>query len=247
MRKLVLLLIYLVPATVIAQEMADPDEHGSKGVFVKNDYGVIIGRVIPTPQFALNAIQEQKEWGKLAAIKILNQMDEPRSPAELDAFADDLGRLILESSSKKVARDALGVLWSASYPSDSPPYERGLEILIDVYEIMDGTEAVSTGTVLGTIFHTGTRGKAYLIDLFTSSKPPEKPCWLQPQGVPKTVDGQYLNKISEPPKEEWCPYKTQWCEVGSILVRRGIKEVDPALVFPICDKRVPEGGIWPDY
>ena len=179
----------LIPGVALAQESAAPDAHGNKGffVFVEDDHGYL-RTVIPTPQFALEGIQLQKKWGGSAAEMILRQVDEQRSvsAAELDAFADDMGRLILESPSSEVVRKVLGIFRMAASEHTSNrgiPYERAAEVLINVYEAMDGTEALSKRTVLSSILGAGVggAGEAYVRNLFASREPPEKPCWLPPQ------------------------------------------------------------------
>ena len=231
MQKLILLMAVLLPGVAIAQEMAAPNAARPNWVFVTDDNGVVIGKVNPTPQFALEAIQAEKEWGEKAAWTVLRQTAEARSAAELDAFADDLARLVLESPSEKVGMDAIRALRKAANFSTRGgiPYERGLEVLIGIYEAMDGTEAVSTFSLLISIFSAG--GEDYLKNLFASLEPPEKPCWPPPQAV-VIIDGQRLEP-PRPPRDEWCPYKTQWCEVGQYLVMKGV--VDATLVYPTCD------------
>ena len=235
MRNLILLVAVLLPCVVMAQETAhETTERREDGwVIVKDGNGKRIrGYFSPTPQMALEAIREGK--GTTAAEMVLKQKVEMRSGAELDAFADDLARLVLESSSGTVARNALRLLTSAtkSYSDREIPYERGLEVLIDLYETMDGTEAVSPYRVWIAIFSAG--GEDYLTNLFESLERPEKPCWLPPYAVP-IVDGEKLGP-PVPPKEEWCPYRTQWCELGKYLATKEV--VSSALVYPICDKHL---------
>ena len=67
---------------------------------------------------------------------------------------------------------------------------------------MDGTEAISTRGVLLDIFYVRTKGEASLMNLFSSRDRSEKPYWLRPQII---FPGR---EPVEPPKEEWCPYKT---------------------------------------
>ncbi len=254
MKNLVLLMAFLIPGVALAQEAYDPDAHEKFFVFVEDDHGNL-RTVIPTPQFALESIQAQKRWGGSAAEMILGQVDEQRfvSAAELDAFADDLGRLILETPSSKVARKVKFLLQTAAY-------ERAAEVLINVYEAMDGTEAVPKRDVLYSILDAGVggAGEAYVRNLFASSEPPEKPCWLPPVWI---MPGE--EQEPEPPKEEHCPYKTQWCEVGTLLIQRerialatGYAEyspfkagVDPDLVFPLCDQSMEKdsNGDWGLY
>ena len=230
MRKLVLLMAVLFSGVVMAQETTERREDG--WVFVKDGNGVITRSFFsPTPQIALEAIQTKGDgW---YASMVLEQTAERRSPAELDAFADDLARLVLENPTRIVAANALSALAWATRDEENP-YERGLEVLIDIYEAMDGTEAVSTFRALLSIFDAA-GGEDYLKNLYSSLERPEKPCWLPPSSVP-IVDGKRLEP-PRPPKEEWCPYETQWCEVGDVLAKREVEGIDPFLVYSTCDKR----------
>ena len=76
---------------------------------------------------------------------------------------------------------------------------RGLEVLTEIYEAMDGAEAVRFYQVWIAIFSAG--GENYLRNLFESLECPDKPCWLVPYAVP-VMDGQSLES-QFPPKEEW--------------------------------------------
>ena len=231
MRKVILLMAVLLPGVAMAQETTERREDG--WVFVKDGNGVILQAFFsPTPQMALEAIREGK--GAAKGSMVLKQTAERRSAAELDAFADELARLVLESPSKTVASTAFNVLKGSavSYSAEEIPYTRGLEVLIDIHEAMDGTEAVSTSIVRISIFHAG--GEDYLKNLFASLEPPEKPCWLRPQRLLK-------NAPPEPPQEEWCPYETPWCELGSFLSHMKVEGVDPVRVFSTCNKYMRKG------
>lgn len=229
-----LLLAVLIPATAMAQEL---NERERNWVFVKDGHGMIIGSINPSPQIALDAIRTEKKWGNQAAWAVLRQMVELRSTVELDDFADDLGKLVLESSSEEIAMNALYILRDAasiSHMSGGIIYERGLDVLIKIYEAMDGTEIISDQEVLRTILTAG--GEAYVRTLFESKEQPEKPCWLNPKDI-VIPDEHEPEKILVPPKEEWCPYKTPWCGIGDLLIKEKVAEIDPAFFYSICDKR----------
>ena len=118
MKKLILLMAVLIPAVALAQEAAKRD---IDLIRVRDDNGVVIRKVNPTPQFALDALQAEEPWGRDAAWKVLRQSVEARSAAELDAFADALVRLIMlkSPSSTMAARNALYVLGDVG--SQTPP------------------------------------------------------------------------------------------------------------------------------
>ena len=232
----------LIPGVALAQESdeSNTDESWRALVWVKDGNGELIEKVRATPQFALDAIQAEESWGLDAARKVLNQVGGPRSAAELDAFADALGRLILESPSYGVTLDALSILSSTASGSrfdTGIPYVRGADVLIGVYESMDDYESISKHKVLRRIRHAGARGEDYVRNLFASLERPEKACFVAPT-VSVVQNGKVVNRVGHPPKEEHCPYETQWCEVGQIL-----GEYD--LVYPICDgRRSKINGVW---
>ena len=229
MKKLVLLMAVLVSGVAMAQEtVVERKENGF--AVVKDGDGTLRTIYSPTPQFALNRLLAEESRGRNDAAMIFKQKWERRSDAELDAFADELVRLVMETPSRKVADYAIYALRS---------HKRGLEILTDIYENLDGTEAVPKYFMLWDIFRVP-GGKDYVMNLYASLERPAAPCKLRPQGI-IIKDGKRLNP--DPPEEEQCPYKTQWCEVAQFLV--GKELADPAYVYPICDKHwVYEDGRW---
>lgn len=240
MRMLILLMAVLLPGVAMAQETVERRDDGF--ILVKDGNGEGLRWVYsPTPQMALEAIREGK--GATKGSMVLKQTVERRSAAELDAFVDELARLVLESPSKTVASAALSVLTgsSVSYSAEEIPYTRELEVLIDIYEATDGTEAIDTWTIWYAIFSAG--GENYLKDLFAFLEPPEKACWLPPSRKLK-------NAPPDPPQEEWCPYRgIPWCELGTFLALEKVEDVDPAHVFSTCNKymRKGKGGWAPVY
>ncbi len=234
----------LIPGVALAQEAneTNADESWRALVWVKDGNGELIEKVRATPQFALDAILAEEPWGKDAARKVLGQFGEARSATELDAFADALGRLVLESPSSRIARTALSVLSGATRDnSNSPqiPYGRGLDVLIQVYETMDGTEAVSARSLWSEIIGAG--GEDYIMNLFASSERPEAPCAIQPYTPNITYwAGSVQEPVEEsagPPPGGWCPNVSQWCKLGFMLGRRKVGGVDLEHVLSICDKR----------
>ena len=224
MKRLVLLMAVLFSGVAMAQEtVVERKENGF--AVVKDGNGTLRTIYSPTPQFVLQAIREGNSAGGRGARIVFKQETERRSDAELDAFADELVRLVQEAHSRKVAVDAIFALGS---------YERGLEVLIDIYENLDGTEAVSSRSMLIIIFHMP-GGEDYVMNLYASLERPAEPCKLRSDSftIPM-VDGKRIGP-PDPPKEEQCPYKTRWCEVATVLVV--LEVADPADVYPICDKR----------
>ncbi len=220
-------MVVLFSGVAMAQETVVERKEDGFAV-VKDGNGRLRTIYSPTPQFALEAIlAEKSSVGKITAAMIFKQKWETRSDAELDAFADELVRLVLETPSYKVADHAIYALGS---------HKRGLEILIDIYE-----NPQNTRVSLGHIFRLP-GGEDYVINLYASLEPPEEPCKLPPQIIIRNSDGEIIGP-PVPPKEEQCPYKTEWCNVGKLLV--GLEVLDLADVYPICDGRwVYEDGRW---
>ncbi|MDE2672627.1 MAG: hypothetical protein OXI04_08830 [Bacteroidota bacterium] len=108
MKTLVLLMVGLLPYVVVAQRTAhETTERRENGWgIVKDGNGERIRKYFsPSPKMALEALLAER--GTTAAKMVLRQKAELRLDSELDAFADDLARLVLESSSKEVTSDAL--------------------------------------------------------------------------------------------------------------------------------------------
>lgn len=253
MQKLILLLAVLIPATTIAQEVDKPIRPGvvvdishpeARGIFMEDEQGNTIGMMIPTPQFALDALQAEKDPLGHTAARILRQVYWPYASAELDAFADELKRLAIESPSTSVSQAALDALMIAGWLDEGNTYERGLDLLIEIYEAIDyetlinGPQIVEPRDLLWRIFGASTKGEAYLMDRFESLDQPEKACWVPPYSYASDRRSEF------PPKEEWCPYVfTEWCEVGELLGKEG--KVDLPFIYSICDGRmVKVQGFW---
>ena len=225
MKNLVLLMAVLVSGVAMAQETV-VERKDDGWVVVKDGNGTLRTVYSPTPQMALEAIRtDDQNTGKFDAAMILKQKVETRSDAELDAFADELVRLVMETPSRSVANK---VLWALG------GYKRGLDILIDIYENLNGTEAASELPMLSKIFRMPDGGKDYVMNLYASLKRPEEPCKVRPHYY-MMKDGKRIGP-PPPPKEEQCPYETQWCRVAKFLVHKEL--ADPAYVYPICDGRM---------
>ncbi len=245
MKNLIMLMALLIPGVALAQE-ADETNAAKQArgmIFVTNENGSV-QPVYPTPQLAqeaLDDIRTEKGWGAGTAKVLLRQIGRPLPAAELDALADALARLILESSSRKVAYDALTVLRWAAYEGTSGseiPYVRGLDLLIQVYEALDGTEAVDAEDLWYAIIGAG--GEDYVMNLFASSERPEAPCSIQPYTPNITYwagSGQEpVQEPAGPPPGGWCPNVSQWCELGFALGISKVEGVDLKHVLSICNK-----------
>ena len=177
------------------------------------------------------------------AIDVLRQTIGKHSAAELDAFADELGRLFREGSGAESRRAALALQISAmeDYP-EGVPYTRAKDIFIEAYESLVSVDFSRARSALYSVLHTG--GEDYVWQVFNSSEPPEKPCWDAGQAI-TVLRGMQRPPTPTPPKEQWCPYKTStWCAAGDLLVLFGENKPDPDKVVPVCFSAVKKNGEW---
>lgn len=180
---------------------------------------VDIGQRIMAPVAGLNAT---KQTGvKMKKLILLLPVLIPAvalAQEKADPTEAEVVRLVLETPSKTVAWEALRALERD---------ERELEVLLNVYQALDGTQAIQASSVLRHIA-SALGGADYLKNLFASLEPPKEPCKPRPQlGLDNGPPG--------PPEEELCPYKTEWCEVGKVLIGRGVHH---SLIYPTCDNTI---------
>ncbi len=228
MRILFLFLALTIPATASAQY--------KPGMIWVNG-----GWEEPTPQAALNALLAAEGTTQAPAIDVLRQTIGKHSAAELDAFADELGRLFREGSGAESFRAALALQLSAmeDYP-EGVPYTRAKDVFIEAYESLVTVDFKRARSALYSVLHTG--GEDYVWKVFNSSEPPEKPCWDAGQGIPVPVG---MQRPPTPPKEQWCPYKkSTWCAAGDLLVLFGENKPDPEKVVPVCFSAIKKNGEW---
>ena len=115
MKNLVLsLLVLMLPAVAAAQETR---VHYKKGLVMDNGTWQK-----PTPETALRALMTQEVADSDPAAAVLRQVFHPRPAAELDAFAAELGRLVLEGTSAQSFRAQLALVFAAadSYGGGTP-------------------------------------------------------------------------------------------------------------------------------
>ena len=228
MRILFLFLALTIPATASAQY--------KQGMIWVN--GAWVER---TPQAALDALLAAEGATYALAIDVLRQTIGKHSAAELDAFADELGRLFREGSRAESHRANVALKLSAmeDYPK-GVPYTRAKDIFIEAYESLVSVDFERAHSALSSILRMG--GEDFVWQVFNSSEPPEKPCWNAGLGVP-VPRGMQLPPA--PPKEQWCPYKkSTWCAAGYMLVLYGENKPDPEKVVPVCFSAIKRNGEW---
>ena len=94
---------------------------------------------VPTTEKALELMMLDIDDGGTGepAEAILRQVFETMPAAELDAFAEELGRIVRDGTSFQSSR-AAGVLIAASRDHDEgTPYTKSTEILINIYESLE--------------------------------------------------------------------------------------------------------------
>ena len=177
---------------------------------------------IPTPATALRAfVEHENPDADRAAVAVLRQVFNTRPAAELDAFAAELRRLVLEGTSAQSFRAQLALVFAAadSYGGGGTPYAGAVDVFIRVYESLQSRADPRAYGVLGGVFVTG--GAEYVRNLFKASEQPSKPCF-QP----------HTPEVEPPPKEEWCPNLSAWCQAGRVLLYYGRDAPDPAAPDP---------------
>ena len=185
-----------------------------------------------TIEEALEELQREIERGAssldhpyLPAVYILRQVTGPRSPAELDAFADRLAAMAADASLPEHvwtnARIVLGEaanLKSGVGHEGGTPYVRGFDLLVRLYEGgipdragLDANHDYDDDWSLSTIFRLDPeRGPAYVRDVFARSERPPLCRWSYDSGryePPECVRGYHTF------------HRVTWCRAGDLLYR----------------------------
>ncbi len=169
----------------------------------------------PTPESALRSLQQEAAgegsvWsGTREAEAVLRQVYEPRSAAELDAFAAALEEMCLNGTEREFSV-ALSALRLASYEKgEGTRYAAALDVLIRIYESINDQpghpKAVETLDAIETA-----GGKAYIRQIFEASEKPP-PCIQSGGSVAVNSDPALL-------PENVCPNISFWCDAGRVLL-----------------------------
>ena len=162
---------------------------------------------VPTTEKALELMMLDIDDGGTGepAEAILRQVFETMPAAELDAFAEELGRIVRDGTSFQSYQAADALIAASRDHGEGMPYAKSAEIFIGVYESFEDRMDSRTRGVLFGIWQSG--GKDYVRDLFNAStKPPE--C--------QNCDG--TAKISCENVENPCPNAGTWCQAGVVLM-----------------------------
>ena len=238
---MLLLFVLLLPVGAVAQEV---DMLPRKGrVLVNGEWQ------FPTPETALrDLLANAAVWDALdpgegtpggtpdwraAAVAVLRQVFNTRPAAELDAFANELGRL-LRDGTKNQSRNAFRALRNAASElrDDGTRYAGAVDIFIRIYESYEVRTHTRAEKALRGVLYAG--GVDYVRQVFEAS---EKPPACQRRS----------NQPGFPEPENPCPNVTTWCSAGRTLMT--IEEgPHPDVFFPLCElaKRGKDGGLWYD-
>lgn len=199
MKKVMMLLAaLLLPAALVAQETVP-----ERGMVLEEGTWQA-----PTPATALRALVNREGiHPRDPAVALLRQTFEPRSASELEAFADQLTRIMLESDDE-TARDARLVLLVAAsndYPEEEGiPYTGAVDAFIRVYEAQEDKASDEAWNAMAWISDTG--GIEYIIETFNTAEIPPR-CL---QHAPPDPEGEI-------PVEDPCQPRSRWCSAGLYL------------------------------
>lgn len=156
--------------------------------------------VTPTPNAALALLIDTQD--NYPAVAVLTQKFDIRPPSELDAFADELVRVMLESEDSSTRFSASSALVKAGRANEGgTPYTRATDIFIDLYESVKDEENPEPALLpeasyyLLSVYYSG--GEDYVHNLFKASP--------QPPACRPGVDTP-------------CPHTGPWCNAGYVLL-----------------------------
>ncbi len=169
---------------------------------------------VPSPLAALRKLMVPHEPGRPAsapAIAVLRQQFEPRSRTELDAFADELLRVMQEGSEDQRRDAAIVLLASARMEAKDgawladpgEPYRGAANVFRRLFESYDDPLSGEAQTALANLLDTG--GVGYVRALFEASEPPA--CRLQHE---IRSGGLGENRCMRSP--------SMWCQAGKLLL-----------------------------
>ncbi len=199
----------------------------------------------PTPQSALVAFEEDKKDYKYA-VAVLRQTYDQWPATELDALANELGRIFVEGTLSESVQAGLALQFSAWQSNDGTPYLKSRNVFMRIYEsVADTNYALGVRALTAAL---NSHGEDYVRDLFRESKKPEKACL-------KSMRVWNRNGTRIDPKTR-CPYRHEpWCVAGYVLANNRMSKAqrvnplfsDPTLddILPYCYGQVKEGDKWP--
>ena len=165
---------------------------------------------VPTTEKALELMMLDIDDGGTGepAEAILRQVFEAVPAAELDALAEELGRIVRDGTSFQSYQAADALIAASRDHGEGMPYTKSAEIFIGVYESFEDRMDPRASGVLLSVWQSG--GKDYVRGLFNAStKPPE----CQNCGGRTNL----LTSLSCESVENPCPNVGTWCQAASVL------------------------------
>lgn len=208
MKKLTIfaVLLALAPAGMQGQRPEQSAYQMEQSGFVLDDGGEWQA---PTHATALAELLAE-EPNMAPAVAFLRQTHSARSTTELESFADELVRVILEGTEEQVfeARVTLLVAADSRWPNQAGTrYAGSVDAFIKLYNSYEESSKDARFT-LSAIQRVG--GTNFLVDLLNSVEVPP-PC-EHPQQL------YYLGMEPPPPPENPCPNVSVWCDAGRALL-----------------------------
>ncbi len=161
---------------------------------------------VPTTEKALELMMLDIDDGGMgeSAEAILRQVFTAMPATELDAFAEELGRIVRDGTSFQSYQAAGALIAASKDHGEGTPYAKSAEIFIGVYESFeDRMDTRASGVLLG-VWQSG--GKDYVRGLFNASK---KPPECQNCGG---ATSRSCESVGNP-----CPNVGTWCQAASVL------------------------------
>ena len=201
MKRIVFLSVaLLVPAGTGAQEKERPPEKGM--VMEAREWRAL------TPATALRTLLSDADGlvGREAALAVLRQRFDTLPAAELDAFADELLRVIRDGTRPQRHHAHMALILAANTyenPERGVPFAGATHAFVRLYESYDDRLGDEADAALRGVMKTG--GVEYVRRLFEASEQPP-PCEHPPM-----MPGR------EMPVNP-CPNVCTWCQAGGLLV-----------------------------
>ena len=165
--------------------------------------------------------------GEHATVAVLRQTFEARPAAELDAFAEELGRLFRDGTEYQSENAFLALWWAAGPSSDGTPYASAVDVFIRIYESFEGRVELKSNSALRGVLYTG--GLEYVRSVFNTSEQPPICTWLS--RIPELTQPE----LATPYPNSLVPNTSTWCVAGWLLLEFG-EGPHPDEYYPRCEQ-----------
>lgn len=189
----------------------------------------------PTTSEVIDKVMSGDSKGELSGVSILRGTLLELPVSDLDAFADELGRIIVEGT-RRQALLASSILYRSvrNDGKQDNPYFRSRDVLRRAYDGVRNKSYRKSRSVLRALVLAG--DEDYVHDVFAASKKPEQSCSNTAQA-----------------KNPDCPLnENEWCVAGDVLIGFALRfpealtkpAPDPDEVLPHCFGSVKQDGEW---